>query len=177
MTFSDRVKYIRGNIRQKDFAERLDVSLGAVQHWEIDNQIPRGDILIRIRDRFNVDLNWLLTGEGNPLLNHPTTYSLDGTSSAVVKEVDGEYRGSAIVLQHMELVKQFCDRETAKLANMELLNIERIDGQAFREVVAYIKGISNGLRMAEKRAGADQAVSNESDDRRTGPDRRNAGGQ
>lgn len=37
----------------------------------MENQIPKGDVLKRLASDFNVDLNWLLTGEGEGPFKRP----------------------------------------------------------------------------------------------------------
>lgn len=158
MEFIDRIKYVRGRLTQREFAQRLEVSLGAVQHWEIDGQVPRGEVLLRMRKQFNVDVNWLLTGEGEPYIapDTPTPYE--------PKAEGGVVSSNVVVYQHVEIVKQFKDIELAKAANSDLLAIERLNPAAFREVAAYIKGIANGLKLAgEVSENGDRRL----DDRRT----------
>jgi transcriptional regulator with XRE-family HTH domain len=183
-TISDRIKYVRGDLNQEDFAKKLGVSLGAVQNWEINEKIPKGDFLIRFREEFNVDINWLLKGEGDPYLieknpnktNHiqgKNPYTQDDYHEHEVSQPTQEYV-TATVHQHIEIIKQFRDVEMAKMANAELLAIERTNPSAFREVVAYIKGISNGLKMAANYGGGaiEQTSDAGEEDRRSGSERR-----
>lgn len=68
MAIGERLKTIRDRLTQKEFGEKIGVSQGAVQNYEATNSIPKGDILQRIRDEFEVSIDWLLTGEGDPYL-------------------------------------------------------------------------------------------------------------
>jgi len=61
-----RIKFIRGDLTQGEFAERIKVDQSTVQVWEGRNKVPKGDILQRIREAFGVSIDWLLTGEGDP---------------------------------------------------------------------------------------------------------------
>ena len=222
MSISDRIKLIRKGLTQKEFARKIGVSYGAIQNWEVYNQVPNGTALTKIRDVFKIDINWLLTGEGEMINNtaspevveNKTTKATcveedtffsrlkilrDGfgftqkevgnklnvsTNTVQSWEKDTYPKGDAliilsemfkcsidwlligegevgrqqlscdvtdsVILQHIELIKQFQDRETAKIANMDLLDIERVNRVAFREVVSYIKGVSAGLKLAEQ---------------------------
>ena len=179
MTFSDRVKYIRGNIRQKDFAEMLEVSLGAVQHWEIDNQLPRGDVLIKIRDRFNVDLNWLLTGDGNPYIGKNKNIEEPELSQQT------NQHQNVIEIQHIDIVRNFKDKPRAKAINQALLELERTSPSAFEAIESYIKGMVSGIQLmaaeptpsyGERRKNDDPDQIPPEGDRRLGVDRRKAGG-
>ena len=67
MDFSERIKSIRGRLKQADFGKRLGISQSAVQGYE-QGGIPKGDILQRIHKEFGVNINWLLTGDGEPYI-------------------------------------------------------------------------------------------------------------
>jgi len=47
MGFYDRIKSVRGELTQNEFADKLGVHLTTVQLWETGN-IPKGDILLHI---------------------------------------------------------------------------------------------------------------------------------
>lgn len=61
-----RIKFIRRDLTQGEFAEKIKVDQSTVQVWEGKNKVPKGDILQRIREAFGVSIDWLLTGEGEP---------------------------------------------------------------------------------------------------------------
>ena len=186
-TLRDRIRYLRGDLSQEEFAKRLGVSLGSVQNWELNNKIPKGDYLVRFLKRLNIDINWLLTGEGRPYIL--TENNSNAQNEYVSEKKTGQPEIASTIIQHYELVKQFNDCELAKTANMELLTIERLNPQAFREVVSYIKGISGGLKLGQSKRRTehsteeDLADSEDPDifpsgsDRRTGPGRRKLNGR
>ncbi|SCA57177.1 hypothetical protein MTBPR1_40200 [Candidatus Terasakiella magnetica] len=55
-------------ITQKEFAERLGVSLGTLQGYEY-GKTPKGDILKKLSD-WKYDLNWLVAGQGQMKRSH-----------------------------------------------------------------------------------------------------------
>ena len=55
---------VRGALSRPKFGQKIGVSQTAVQNYETQNHIPKGDVLQRIHNEYGVDLNWLLTGEG-----------------------------------------------------------------------------------------------------------------
>lgn len=139
MTISDRIKYIRGNLTQKEFAEKTGVSLGGVQNWEVRNQVPNGNALISIRDKFNIDINWLLTGEGRP---HPNAVYPKGTD--IPAPTDDL---SAVELDHFAVIKNFKDKPYARDLSVNLAELERLSLETYRKVGSYIKGVVDGVRM------------------------------
>lgn len=72
------------NISKKKFAEQLGLSQGNVSDWfNRPGYRPSIDALKRISDTFNVNLNWLVTGEGHiynvpapARVNHSSVISL-----------------------------------------------------------------------------------------------------
>ncbi len=62
---SERMKMVRDalGLTQKQLADLLDVSVPAIQSYELAKSMPGGKILKRLADEgFNI--NWILTGEG-----------------------------------------------------------------------------------------------------------------
>jgi len=66
MEIGERIKFIRGKLTQKKFGNLIGADQSTVQVWEIRNSLPKGDFLQRIHEQFGVNINWLLTGMGEP---------------------------------------------------------------------------------------------------------------
>ena len=64
MSFSENLQYIRTQecITQEQLAEQLDVSRQSVSKWEGGASFPEMDTLLRLCDRYHVDLDTLLRG-------------------------------------------------------------------------------------------------------------------
>ena len=78
MNIGQRLTIIRGKLSRRKFASLLGVNQSSVQRWELENQIPKGDVLKRLASDFNVDLNWLLTGEGEGPFKHQRDFAEKG---------------------------------------------------------------------------------------------------
>ena len=66
MEIGERIKFIRGGLTQKKFGHLIGADQSTVQVWEIRNSLPKGNFLQRIHEQFGVNINWLLTGMGEP---------------------------------------------------------------------------------------------------------------
>ena len=55
----------RLNLLQKDFASTLNISNASLSEMEAGNAKPRFELLYNITKRYNVNLNYLLHGEGD----------------------------------------------------------------------------------------------------------------
>ena len=85
-TLSDRLDELRGSLSYKAFAELVGMSeSGMRKYFPPFNSLPTIDKALRIARTFNVNLEWLATGQGP---KHP-----DGTAEQMVQreEFDEEY--------------------------------------------------------------------------------------
>lgn len=67
----ERIKQIRKHMKltQEQFAQKLNVTKSSVQKWEYGINTPDTGSIMLICNKFNVDPDWLQTGEGdNPFL-------------------------------------------------------------------------------------------------------------
>ena len=73
MGLGERLKLVRERLgmTQKEFAEFLGVGIASVQRYEREERIPSGEFLKLLLDKFNININWLLTGEGSMFVNPP----------------------------------------------------------------------------------------------------------
>ena len=66
--FGERIKYIRGTLTQPEFDKKLDVGRNNVYTWETNKNMPLAEILLQIYKEYGVNINWLLSGEGEPYI-------------------------------------------------------------------------------------------------------------
>lgn len=64
MSIGARIKSVRGDISQDDFAARLGVSKAAIGSYERNVSTPGSAFIISICEHFNVQHEWLLVGTG-----------------------------------------------------------------------------------------------------------------
>lgn len=58
------------NLLQKDFARSLNISNASLSEMEAGNAKPRFELLYNITKRYNVNLNYLLHGEGEIFMSN-----------------------------------------------------------------------------------------------------------
>jgi transcriptional regulator with XRE-family HTH domain len=60
-----RLREVRGfETNQKDFARKLGISQSQLSKYERGVAAPAADVLIRIKEEFKLNIDWLLTGRG-----------------------------------------------------------------------------------------------------------------
>jgi transcriptional regulator with XRE-family HTH domain len=61
-----RLRELRGfDLTQEQFANELGISQSQLSKYERGLAVPPADVLFFIKRRFEVSIDWLLTGEGN----------------------------------------------------------------------------------------------------------------
>ncbi|WP_071998242.1 MULTISPECIES: helix-turn-helix domain-containing protein [unclassified Serratia (in: enterobacteria)] len=60
-----RVRSVRGNLSQTEFAKRLGIERKSVSRYESGERAPDALVILRLLSEFNIEPTWLLTGDGN----------------------------------------------------------------------------------------------------------------
>ena len=86
-----RIKAIRKyyKLTQTEFAEKLGLKQSTISYYEKGINIPTSSILKSISNTFNIDYDWLCTGEGEMLINEdilsPLTNYLNENDIALIR--------------------------------------------------------------------------------------------
>ena len=99
-TIGERIKYIRGALTQPEFGEKLGVGRNNVYTWESNKNTPLSETLLRIYKEYGVNINWLLSGEGEPYINKSKRSIVVGS-----KHLKMETRLSALEKKVFKLAK------------------------------------------------------------------------
>lgn len=107
MRIVDLIKALK--INKKEFAYSVGVSPGNVSDWlgEKRNSNPSLETLIRISEKFSVNLNWLLIGEGNMFLSKNQEFAAPGD----VETIDAEEWRKKKNQEFMQKIKQINDTQ------------------------------------------------------------------
>lgn len=65
-TLGQRIKFLRGNLSQGEFAEKVGISKGSIGGYERNENSPSADAILKICSINNISVEWLLYGR-NPL--------------------------------------------------------------------------------------------------------------
>lgn len=94
----ERIFSIRAKLKlnQREFAKKLETSSGYISGIESGKNMAGGEFLLRLNREFGVDLNWLLTGIGEPFVSTmpPAPVKL-APAAAVLREPQGAYHVEA----------------------------------------------------------------------------------
>lgn len=66
MSISNRLREVMkyNGLNIKAFAELLDVPYRTLQNYLLNKRDPSAEVLIKVGDVLNIDLNWLMRGKG-----------------------------------------------------------------------------------------------------------------
>ena len=168
-----RIAYIRlsNGLTMETFGNIVGVTKGNVSNFEKHKYEPSYKVLVELSKHFNVNSDWILTGEGEPYFKDNKLMELFPNEVA-------------------ELFSNYSDRQRALSINRELIELEKLDSETFIRVESYIRGALDTIRGIrnvtpyngpERRKGQrrnhdhpDQIPDGQ--DRRTGEDRRKVSG-
>jgi transcriptional regulator with XRE-family HTH domain len=126
MEMKDRILFIResSSLSQEAFAQRIGVTKSTISGYETGRREPSPQILLSISREFRYDLDWLKTGEGDPIpLNEDDALS-DLFHIFSCSEFEKSFLEAYFDLQKDER-EQFC------------FYLERIFGSAIEKVKEY----------------------------------------
>lgn len=103
-SFSDRLELVLGSRSVREFAYEIGVSEGTLRSFK-KGRIPRADDLLAICRHRNVDMMWLLTGEGEP----PQWLTETETEPGHEVIVPQPYAVHEQQLQHYQAERSFLD--------------------------------------------------------------------
>lgn len=151
-----RLKNLRTErkLSQKQLSSLLSCSSGYISELEQGKKMPGSDVLISLKRAFGVNIDWLLTGEGEPYPQEsPQTAKCEEASGGVVVAADyAEF-------QHMGVVKRFKNKIAAIRMNENLADIEEISPAVFDKVDRYIEDTAETVRLTsvDKNSGGGKA--------------------
>ncbi|MFH2013134.1 MAG: LexA family transcriptional regulator [Pseudomonadota bacterium] len=91
----NRLKKLRGDVSQKEFAKKIGVSYPSYQRYEYGERIPPGPILSKIADTFYVSTDYILTGSEESLRRYINNKRIEfANKDEEFKLVDEEIRSS-----------------------------------------------------------------------------------
>lgn len=90
----DRLKQLRKalNLTQQEFADRLGIKRNTVAQYEIGRNEPIDAVIISICREFNVNEEWLRTGEGEMFLPVEQDIDIEKLARLLAREEDSSFK-------------------------------------------------------------------------------------
>lgn len=169
---SERLKLIRkelGNISQQKLADNIGISVNRIKAIEAGKYNITSELAIKLESFCHFNFKWIMTGLGGPYDGTSRYQAIHLDDSCMKeKEKDSLYNGTAVELDHIDIVRRFKNKRSARDINRDLLELERINPKAFEKACSYIKGMLDY-------ASVNSVDDYNGQDRRSGQDRRKVG--
>lgn len=146
-TVGSRLEFVRGGLSREEFAIKLGSSPASIQRYERAGGLPKAEILIGLVNIFKVNLNWLLTGVGEPYL-----YRKDAGEAAPPQEPPAPTPEQPLPRDDSAQLIQLVHQSQHAL-------IQQI--QANQALTAQVAQLSQRLTQLEKRQAETEARSRE----------------
>ena len=93
MKFNEKLTMLRRrySVSQSDLAEAVGVSRKSIQYYEAGERYPRGRVLTKLAEFFNVSLEYMTSDEENYIPQQGT-----GSAAALVNEVAALFAGGTL---------------------------------------------------------------------------------
>lgn len=128
MSFSDRLKITRGDLSQSEFAEAIGIGLRTYVRYEKEERQPDLQVLLSIHKKFNVNIDWLISGTGNrtsldpifsPYFDIVTNLS---TSESERQTIEAEIFDGMIDVVNSKIANLLVESLTTKVSEIPLLD-------------------------------------------------------
>ena len=147
----NRIRLLRKELKlsQKEFAKRLDIGLTTLKDYEKGNFLPKTEVILRLRNIFNINPTWLLTGEGDMFLAKIENFQNPPNPTSPSKERENIIANGTVAIGKIENIKiHTTDIESLKKALIELL--ETIRKKDKKDYEKAIKKLTKDLEEIEE---------------------------
>jgi len=116
----NRLKLIRNTrgFSQAEFCRNLDVSKPAYVRYENGAREPKIKVLNILREKYNVDINWLLSGRGEMFLGECSCTNTHQKVSSEYRVSDGDFLE---MFEMMKRIPQVRNSMFARFAELKLI--------------------------------------------------------
>lgn len=124
---NERIKEIRKHfgLTQQEFADRLQIKRGAIANYEIGRNVPIDAVISLICREFNINENWLRTGNGEMKQELPPEDEVAAVISNVLEDIG-------------------CENSIYTLVKELLLKYEKLDSKSKKVIDEYADEVIKG---------------------------------
>lgn len=121
---NERIKDLRKklNLTQQEFADKLNIKRGTIANYEIGRNEPIDAVISLICEKFDVNENWLRTGEGEMFEPMTEQQKLLKYTGLLLKDTD-----SAVTAAIQTLIVTYEQLDDTSKATLEKIALQCID--------------------------------------------------
>lgn len=129
MSIKDRIKFImdREKLTAGAFAESIGVAQATISHiLGPRNKYPSTEVILRLHQRYSdIDLNWLLTGNGNMTGDTDTPLNDDMSYPLFAENVENQPNGTGETENRKEIALEMPPKAPKEIVKQEIVYKER----------------------------------------------------
>lgn len=135
MAIGKRIKNLRNNLKitAKDFADVLQIPLRTIGSYERDEAQPSSKFFNALINIYRVNINWLLTGQGNVFLSEKA--EIDMSFIALLKD---RFNLSA---EEINGLIELLESDASKDMVLKFISIKNGDKEALDTLIYNLQGI------------------------------------
>lgn len=133
----EKMKKILGVDKDAEVAGLIGMKPSAFANRKKSGSIPYSHYVTAAKAH-NVNLNWLIYGDGPMFIDKPRR--VEETNVVYSDEDVTSKSNSPIIIQHIDLVKEFEDPEEALEANRNLITLEKLDPEEYYATTGRLRG-------------------------------------
>lgn len=118
MTFKERLRALRGDMTQADFANRAGINVNTLRNYERGDSIPNLEIAASICRYFEVNSDWLVLGEGPMHRGDNATTIAPTQSQPQAQPPDDDFKMTDMVTMTVEVLESETIYRTALASNI-----------------------------------------------------------
>jgi hypothetical protein len=139
LLINGRLKQVRKHLcngKNKDFASAVGESTNTTSNWMVEGYSIGIGVISKIAAAFpNVNLDWLITGDGEMLKSGNVGHSTTGNHSPISGDIQvNEHQEALLKAPHLEMLLKEKDERLAELKTLYEQRLQDID-----EIIALLK--------------------------------------
>ncbi len=146
MMIGSRFKEVRKNLgySQKEFAKLLGIGLTTLKDYEREKFTPKTEAVLKLITLFNINPNWLLTGQGEMFLNESSQKNIGVNYGGIqIGNIIGEQIKAK---QEIKYTSDTQVNEELKEINQILQEIKAKNPQAYKKVIHKLKQEAKAMK-------------------------------
>jgi len=146
----ERMKLILNVKTDAEVAEAIGMKPSALANRKKTGSIPF-DIYLKTIKSLNVNLNWLIDGDG-PIYNDVSKSQIENNSLSKNEPSrdTGNSNITKVIIEHQGIIKRFKDPEKGLENNEHLLGIEDASHELYKKVSDYLKATHDAAKIMQE---------------------------
>lgn len=142
-----RARILMG-MSQQEMANRLGCPYQTISKYERGEIKPTSDVLTKIGEEFNLDINWLLSGKGQAFLNPPENNKKQDTLKIKTQNKKISYKGMGERLALIQNSNNLCKNEMSKILGLSTERLKNLYSETALPTIKELQKIKENFNIS-----------------------------